>query len=77
MNYNYIVVSNTYYFSDKPLTFYGIAAIKECDEHREIIDAAFDLSSDMDKIYQAVKLCNEQKLDIIHLRDVAEDFINA
>jgi len=77
MNYTYITVSNTYYFSDTPFTFYGIAAIKECNGLREIADVVFDLSSDIDMINHTVKLCNEQKLALIHLRDVAADITAA
>ena len=77
MEHTYIIVSNTYYFSDNPVTFYGIAAIKERDGRREITDVVFDLSQERDKVAQTVALCNEQKLDVIHLRDIAEDIAAA
>lgn len=77
MNYTYIIISNIYYFDSETLTFYGIAAVKEDDKHREIVDVVFALSSDFDKVKHLVALCNEQKLDIVHLRDVAEDLAAA
>lgn len=77
MNFTYILVSNVYYFASEMLTFYGIAAVKEDGNRREIVDVAFDLSSDFEKVKRLSALCNEQKLDAIHLHNVEEDFINA
>lgn len=73
MKFTYILVSNAYYFGSETLTFYGIAAARECDGKREILDVAFDLSTDFEKVNSLVKICNEQKLALTHLHDVWED----
>ncbi len=50
---------------------YGIGAI----EDYTVVDYILDLSTDFDRVKQFVKLCNDEGLSLIHLRDVAEDFI--
>ena len=51
---------------------YGIGAYSE----GTVVDQISDLSPSFDKVKALVNLCNEQKLSLIHLRDVAEDFIS-
>lgn len=51
---------------------YGIGAIKGYI----VVGYILDLSTDFDKVKQFVKLCNDEGLSLIHLKDVAEDFVN-
>ena len=62
-----VVVEETLYNT------YGIGAYSD----GMVVDYIPDLSPLFDKVKSLVNLCNEEKLSLIHLRDVVEDFINA
>lgn len=52
---------------------YGIGAI----ENNIAVDYILDLSTDFDSVKAFVDLCNANELSLIHLKDVAEDFLIA
>lgn len=51
---------------NNPITVYGIKSDNE--EYSE-------LTTDVTEIEKLCQLCNEMKLDIVHFKDVVEDFI--
>ena len=75
MEYSYCVVESTYRLDDKSYTAYGIACVTSEDDSIIVLATYDDLSTDLAKVSHLVKLCNELKLDIIHLPDVVDDFI--
>jgi len=56
---------------------YGIAASVTYDTVRIILDKISDFSSDRVLAMKTVKLCNQFKLDPIHLRDVVYDIASS
>ncbi len=75
MNCKYIVVGTICFYESSAPIRYGIAAVEEQGAYPAILDAVFDLTSDFAKAKYLANLCNEQKLYIAHLRDIAEDFV--
>lgn len=51
---------------------YGIDAISE----GKIIMSVTDIFGDIDKAEQLISLCNRNKLSIIHLNDIINDFLD-
>lgn len=71
MNFKYIVISNDYSTESESRVGYGIAAA----EDEKILESVCDLTPDLERIERLVRLCNEHKLELVHLKDVAEDFV--
>ncbi len=69
----YFTLSSKVEIEDVTYDTYGIGAIK----NGEIADYILDLSTEFENVKSLVDLCNNKELSLIHLRDVAEDFINS
>ena len=75
MKHKYIVVQNTYKNGNATRIGFGIAAIEEYDGVTTILESISDLSSNVRSIERLVDICNNLQLDLIHLRDVVNDFL--
>ena len=53
-------------------TVYGITAL---DSFGNMLKTFEDIFFDKNKAEEFVKLCNEEKLELIHLQDVVEDVL--
>lgn len=71
----YIVVQNTYINGDATRIGYGIAAVEEYDGVATVIESFDDISSNIEPVERLAELCNFHKLEIIHLKDVVNDFL--
>ena len=74
MNCHYIVVRENYLDDSNPRTAYGIAAVAEYDGCTAVIQSISDVCSEFAPVQQLVQCCNALQLELIHLRDVVEDF---
>ncbi|MBE6693920.1 MAG: hypothetical protein E7589_04080 [Ruminococcaceae bacterium] len=75
MTYKYIVVRNTYHNKAATRVGFGIAAVEEYDMETTVLESIPDLSANIKDIERLVELCNRNQLDIVHLKDVATDFL--
>ena len=71
MNFTYTVISNNEARMEGTGICYGIAA----ENGGEVLDMVCDITSDWDEISNLVDKCNRNKLSLVHMRDVVEDFI--
>ena len=53
-------------------TVYGITAL---DSFGNVLKSAQDIFFDKQKAEEFIKLCNEEKLELIHLQDVIDDIL--
>ena len=53
-------------------TVYGIDAL---DRFENVLESVADIFFDKLKAEEFIKLCNEEKLELIHLQDVIEDVL--
>ena len=74
MEHKYIVVQNVYKNADATRVSFGIAVVVEYDGITTVLESIPDLSSDIKPVERLVELCNNEKLDPIHLQDVVNDF---
>ena len=75
MECTYILVRNTYEMGENTRFGFGIAAVEKDTEASIVLDFFSDLSSDVTKVEQLVRLSNELGLDPIHLDDIVQDFL--
>lgn len=68
----YLVLPSKIVIEDETYDTYGIGVVVDYI----LEDYILDISVDFEKVYHLVKLCNEEDLSAIHLRDVVEDFLN-
>lgn len=71
MEYRYLMTS--FYYAD--IHSYGIAAAVNYDGCFAIIEAYTDLSTDKASVEHLVDLCNDLRLDVLHLMDIVDDFL--
>lgn len=65
----FCIISTTTDLHTNSSTFYGIGVLRgKC-----LIDCVLNVSKNYHKVLSLVNLCNEERLDPIHLRDVIED----
>ena len=76
MKTKYIMTKNTYFELGNKRVGYGIAAITKEHGTETLIEEYHDMSHDRERIKELVKLCNKEGLSLIHLADVAEDFVS-
>lgn len=75
MDYKYIVVCSNYLNGSRTRIAYGLAVV-DCNEDDTIILKSYpDLSGDYAAVEKLAISCNEYELDIIHLDDIIEDFL--
>ena len=53
-------------------TVYGVDAL---DRFENVLESVADIFFDKLKAEEFIKLCNEEKLELIHLKDVIEDVV--
>ncbi len=53
-------------------TVYGVDAL---DRFENVLESVADIFFDKLKAEEFIKLCNEEKLELIHLQDVIEDIL--
>lgn len=53
-------------------TVYGVDAL---DRFENVLESVADIFFDKQKAEEFIKLCNEEKLELIHLQDVIEDVL--
>ena len=75
MSIKYIIVQNKYYCENLSIVSFGMAIAEEHNGSVTILKTFADLSPNFADVEKLVRLCNEQKLDLIHLDDVINDFI--
>lgn len=75
MECQYCVVKTTYMTDKSARDSFGIAAVAEEDGSITVLETISDLCADYEVITRFVQLCNDLKLDPIHLQDVADDFL--
>lgn len=74
MNCKYVLTETTYHNGEHARTSYGIAVIS-IEDNITVLSSVEDISDDRDDLAKLVELCNEEKLEIEHLRSVVEDFL--
>lgn len=75
MNYRYLMIRETYTDGEKTRTGYGIAAVSEQNGCMTVTESFMDLCPDKTPVERLVKLCNELKLDAVHLSEAVDDFL--
>lgn len=75
MEYKYTLIKSTLPSGDNCSARYGIAAVEEHDGVLVILQSVSDISVCSDPLEKLVDLCNELKLDPIHLSDVVDDYL--
>lgn len=75
MECTYILIRNTYEMVEKTRIGFGIAAVEKETNGAIILESFSDLSSDVTKVEQLVRISNQEGLDPIHLCDVVQDFL--
>ncbi|MBQ9112983.1 MAG: hypothetical protein IJY08_05305 [Clostridia bacterium] len=75
MDRQYVLIKYTYVYEDHDNSSYGIAAVEKYDDTEIVVEAYPDLTRDMESVKKLVHDCNQLKLDLIHLKDVVEDFV--
>lgn len=75
MKYQYLVVHSTYHLANKEQSRFGIAVAFDEGENVTILETIPDLSLSFERIEHLVELCNNEKLEYIHLHDIVEDFL--
>lgn len=75
MECTYILVRNTYEMGENTRIGFGIAAVEKETDGAIILESFSDLSSDVTKVEQLVRISNQEGLDPIHLCDVVQDFL--
>jgi len=75
MNNRYLMIRETYTDGGQTRTGYGIAVVSEYDGCTMVTESFMDLCPDMAPVKRLVKLCNELKLDAMHLSEVVDDFL--
>ena len=71
----YIVLKNTYINGDAIRVGYGIAAVEAYDGVTTVLESIDDISPDIAPVERLVELCNLHKLEVVHLKDVVDDFL--
>lgn len=75
MNYKYVLIETLYHNGTFSRKCYGIAAISTLDNISVLAEVS-DLSIKLEDVKQLVNLCNKEMLDIIHLENVACDYLS-
>ena len=74
MNYKYVLTKITYFNGKHTRTSYGIAVISDYD-NVTVLCSIEDVTDERNELAKLVELCNEEKLEMEHLRGVVEDFL--
>ena len=74
MNCKYVLTETTYHNGEHTRTSYGIAVIST-EDNVTVLSSVEDISDDREELANLVELCNEEKLEVEHLRGVVEDFL--
>ena len=74
MNCKYVLTETTYHNGKHTRTSYGIAVIST-EDNVTVLCSIEDVTDERNEIANLVELCNEEKLEVEHLRGVVEDFL--
>lgn len=74
MNCKYVLTETTYHNGEHTRTSYGIAVIST-EDNVTVLCSIEDVTDERNELAKLVELCNEEKLEIEHLRGVVEDFL--
>lgn len=74
MNYKYVLTETTYHNGKHTRTSYGIAVIST-EDNVTVLCSIEDVTDERNELANLVELCNEEKLEVEHLRGVVEDFL--
>ena len=74
MNCKYVLTETTYHNGKHTRTSYGIAVIST-EDNVTVLCSIEDVTDERNELANLVELCNEEKLEIEHLRGVVEDFL--
>ena len=75
MEYHYVIVDSIIEDPSHSRRCYGIALVSVCEGIPSVLESFLDVSSDREQIQQLVALCNDLKIDPIHLPDVLDDYL--
>ena len=75
MEYHYVVIDSILKDVSHPRRCYGIALVSDYEGTPVVLETVFDVSSDRQQIERLVALCNDLKIDPIHLSDVLDDYL--
>ena len=75
MECSYILIRNTFEMGENTRIGFGIAAVEKGTAGAIVLESFSDLSSDVTKVEQLVRISNEIGLDPIQLSDVVQDFL--
>ena len=75
MKCTYQVVQSTYPHISEATHIYGIAVTTNYDECIVVLSSVYEICQDFAAITRLVELCNQLRLDPIHLQDVVDDFL--
>ena len=73
-NIKYFIVESNLSSNEIPLITYGIAAYDPVSP-LTVVARISDITSDKKRLEILVDLCNREKLSLVHLNDVVEDFL--
>ena len=74
MNCKYVLTETTYHNGEHARTSYGIAVIST-EDNVTVLCSIEDVTDERNELANLVELCNEEKLEVEHLRGVVEDFL--
>ena len=74
MNYKYVLTETTYHNGEHTRTSYGIAIIS-LEDNITVLCSIEDITDDRNELAKLVELCNAEKLEIEHIKNVVEDFL--
>ncbi|MBQ7294551.1 MAG: hypothetical protein IJW79_12550 [Clostridia bacterium] len=75
MECRYILTHNIYETGENIRIGFGIAAVEKETAGAIVLESFSDLSADVTKVEQLVRISNEIGLDPIQLSDVVQDFL--
>lgn len=75
MECTYILTRNTYEMGENTRIGFGVATVEKGTAGAIVLESFSDLSSDVTKVEQLVRISNEIGLDPIHLSEVVQDFL--
>ncbi|MBQ7975262.1 MAG: helix-turn-helix transcriptional regulator [Clostridia bacterium] len=69
--YTYCLIPTTICIDDTEVLTYGIGALK----NNVMLEYVLDISDDHNAVYALMKLCEKEKLEPIHLKEIVENFL--
>lgn len=78
MSITYGITEEIYTLGTNSRRAFGIAAYADADEDgtTTVVAAVHDITSDRKRLERLVEVCNRERLSLVHLYDVVEDFLD-